>query len=290
MRTAVSDLQQIFHDDPPAIFIAWPKVARVVSAKFVGARRGRPRCHRAAIWQWRADRGSADQMRRITSRFVLLIASAAVAPLVLYGVISIFNLKTGTESYGQRGQSAARRSGRRKQIGQYMAHNTQCPEHRSGSSLRGINIEPWQQSRVLKDYVIDFPEFREITFFGCRRPRSSRRAASARHAYLFRIRRPWADADVFVAPLQLDEDDLPRTTIAVRVTPGGQEPGWVVGEIALEELWRTVDRVRVGPQGYALLVAEEQRLIAHGNPNKKRLVAATATPGTPRTPEQDFAA
>ncbi len=35
MRTAVSDLQQIFHDDPPAIFIAWPKVARVVSAKFV---------------------------------------------------------------------------------------------------------------------------------------------------------------------------------------------------------------------------------------------------------------
>ena len=35
IRTAVSDLQQIFHDDPPAIFIAWPKVARVVSTKFV---------------------------------------------------------------------------------------------------------------------------------------------------------------------------------------------------------------------------------------------------------------
>ena len=34
VRTAVSDLQQIFHDDPPAIFIFWPKVARVVSSKF----------------------------------------------------------------------------------------------------------------------------------------------------------------------------------------------------------------------------------------------------------------
>jgi peptide/nickel transport system substrate-binding protein len=33
-RTAVSDLQQILFDDPPAIFIAWPTVARVVSTKF----------------------------------------------------------------------------------------------------------------------------------------------------------------------------------------------------------------------------------------------------------------
>ena len=33
IRAAVGDLQQIFHDDPPAIFIAWPKTARVVSTK-----------------------------------------------------------------------------------------------------------------------------------------------------------------------------------------------------------------------------------------------------------------
>jgi peptide/nickel transport system substrate-binding protein len=33
IRAGVSDLQQIFHDDPPAIFIAWPKTARVVSSK-----------------------------------------------------------------------------------------------------------------------------------------------------------------------------------------------------------------------------------------------------------------
>ncbi len=47
VRTAVSDLQQIFHDDPPAIFIAWPKVARVVSTKFIVPEEGGPRCHRA---------------------------------------------------------------------------------------------------------------------------------------------------------------------------------------------------------------------------------------------------
>jgi ABC-type transport system substrate-binding protein len=35
IRSTVSDLQQILHDDPPAIFIAWPQVARAVSTKFV---------------------------------------------------------------------------------------------------------------------------------------------------------------------------------------------------------------------------------------------------------------
>jgi peptide/nickel transport system substrate-binding protein len=34
-RAAVSDFQQVLFDDPPAIFLAWPQVARVVSSRFV---------------------------------------------------------------------------------------------------------------------------------------------------------------------------------------------------------------------------------------------------------------
>jgi peptide/nickel transport system substrate-binding protein len=52
VRTTVSDLQQIFHDDPPAIFIAWPKVTRAVSAKFeVPGELGRDVV--STLWQWR---------------------------------------------------------------------------------------------------------------------------------------------------------------------------------------------------------------------------------------------
>jgi hypothetical protein len=48
----VGDLQQILHDDPPAIFIAWPKVTRAVSAKFdVSAERGRDVM--GGLWQWK---------------------------------------------------------------------------------------------------------------------------------------------------------------------------------------------------------------------------------------------
>ena len=42
-------------------------------------------------------RGTRCQMTRITSRFVLLIATAAVAPLVLYGLISVTHLRSGTQ-------------------------------------------------------------------------------------------------------------------------------------------------------------------------------------------------
>ena len=226
-------------------------------------------------------------MTRITSRFVLLIASAAMAPLVIYGVISILNLQAGTGDYVSTGnQRVATQVA--EQISQYIDHNARVLRS-VGLELRGINLQPWQQTRILKDYTIEFPEFREVTFFtiGGRMIASSRIGDPT-------LSVPDASnvgADgIFIAPMTLDEDGLPRTTLAVRVQPAGQEAGWVVGEIALEELWRTVDRVRVGQEGYALLLAEEQRLIAHGNPNKKRLVAASGTPSSSPSKEKAFAA
>ena len=36
-------------------------------------------------------------MRGVTARFVMLIATAAVAPLVVYGVVSILRLESGTK-------------------------------------------------------------------------------------------------------------------------------------------------------------------------------------------------
>src|SRR5262245_15187224 len=224
-------------------------------------------------------------MRRITSRFVLLIASAAIAPLVLYGVISIINLQAGTEQSVREGNLRVATQVA-EQIRQYIDHNTRVLKS-VGLELRGIDLEPWQQSRVLKDYVIDFPEFKEISFFSA----GGRLIATSRIGDAT-LTVPEASAigsdGIYVAPLQLDEDTLPRTTLAVRVTPAGQEAGFVVGEISLEELWRAVDRVRVGNEGFAMLLAEEQRLIAHGNPNKKHYVAAA--PGGRKIPEQLFAA
>jgi len=226
-------------------------------------------------------------MRRITSRFVLLIASAAVAPLLLYGVASILSLQQGTEQ-------SVREGNRRvalqvaEQIQQYIEHNQRVLKS-VGIELRTTGLEPWQRSRILKDYVLDFPEFREISFFT-----AGGRALATSRATEPKLSVPEAahvgQGGTYIAPLALDDDLLPTTTIAVRVVPYDQESGWVVGEIALEYLWRMVDKVQVGSQGYALVLAENQRLVAHGGSEGKRRIAATSAQSSADFNEQRFAA
>jgi signal transduction histidine kinase len=52
-----------------------------------------------------------------------------------------------------------------------------------------------------------------------------------------------------------------------------QSQGWLVGRLNLEELWRMVDRIRVGNHGYAMVVTAEGQLLAHGDPDEKSRVA-----------------
>lgn len=206
-------------------------------------------------------------MRRITSRFVLMIATAAVAPLLVYGVVSIWQLRSGTrESVREGNLRVAQQVATR--IDQYIKHNIRVLRA-VGLELRTTGMESWQRTRVLKDYVLDFPEFREITLFNAA---GEVVATSRLLTPRVTIPEPGVDvAGVHVAPVRVDDDLLPSTKIAVRTMPADNESGWVVGELSLEELWRTVDDIRVGNQGYALVLAEDDALIAHGKADGKRL-------------------
>ena len=60
-RAAVAELDRVFHDDPPAAFIAWQETSRAVSTRFdVGG--GENRDILANLWQWRPAANS--QARR----------------------------------------------------------------------------------------------------------------------------------------------------------------------------------------------------------------------------------
>jgi signal transduction histidine kinase len=226
-------------------------------------------------------------MRRITSRFVLLIAGAAIAPLVAYGVASLISLQRGTEQSVREGNLRVAREVA-SQMQQYIVHNQRVLRS-VALELRIAGIEEWQQERLLKDYVLDFPEFREISFFtGAGRLVATSRAGAA--SLSIPDEASVDSKGLYISPLTLDADGLPTTTIAIRIRPAEQEPAWVVGEIALEELWRTVRRIRVAQEGYALLLGEDQRVIAHGNPDQNRLVALSNTPGADRTAVQNFGA
>jgi signal transduction histidine kinase len=214
-------------------------------------------------------------MRRLTGQFVLLIATAAILPLVGYGLVSVTSLRSGTEqSVSEGNQAVARQVAAR--IALYFENNVRVLGS-IGSELSGTQLKPWQQTRMLRDHVLDFPEFREISVFDA----AGRRVATSRVTTSTLSIPDSASAraggrSYYVATPTDDADALPTTTIAVPLRGPGQEPGWIVAEMSLEELWRTVDNIRVGATGYALLIDEQQKLLAYGNPNGKALIASGA--------------
>jgi signal transduction histidine kinase len=218
-------------------------------------------------------------MRRITSRFVMLIATAAVAPLVIYGIVSIRSLRAGTEESVRQGNIRIAEQVA-TQLKLYIDNAARILRS-VGQELGGTDQALWQQSRILKNLVLEFPEFREISLFD----------ASGRLVATSRVGEPEAivpsssghvTEGVEVAPIFQDDDNLPTTDLALRLSAGAEAGGWLVARISLEELWRFVDRVRVGQQGYALVISEDFRLVAHGNPNEKRFVALPADPNNQR--------
>jgi len=211
-------------------------------------------------------------MRGVTARFVMLIATAAVAPLVVYGVVSIKQLQSGTErSVTEGNRQVATQAA--EQIKQYIENNQRVLRS-LGAELRAPELQDWQRSRMLRDYVLDFPEFREISLLD----RTGAVLATSSFSNSAATVPPAASVtgDLYVSPLRLDDDFLPTATLGVSTTTAHSGRTWIVGEIALEELWRMVDRIRVGSHGYASLLSESGVLVAHGNPDKKRQIAVAA--------------
>lgn len=209
-------------------------------------------------------------MIHIRGRVALLVATAAVLPLLVFALVSVGSLRTGTRQSVVAGnmQLATRAA---EQIEQYIAHAIATLQA-LGADLQGTALETWQQERILRNYVLAFPAFRELALFdaGGRLVATSRLTPS-------RLALPpppaFDERGIALSPITIDDDLLPRATVAVRVPAAGGSAGWVAAELRLEEMWRLVDRLRVGRQGYALLVDGQGRLLAHGHPDQKALVA-----------------
>ncbi len=201
---------------------------------------------------------------------MLLLAAAGILPLVVYGAVSIFSLRDATRRSVITGnENVARRVA--EQIGLYVQTNVDILQSVAGN-LTDTNLARWQQDRILKNAVLDFPEFREITLYDA----AGAQLASSRVGQS-KIQFPQSGtsfgSNITLSPIGIDDDFLPTAVVGIKLAQLGQNAGSLVGEISLEEMWRMVDRIRVGDQGYALVVAANGQLIAHGNSNEKPRVA-----------------
>jgi signal transduction histidine kinase len=210
------------------------------------------------------------RIRHIATRFALLLGIAAVVPLVAYGVVSILSLQRGTrQSVIGGNENVAVRAA--EEIRRYVVTNAELLKGLA-ADLQDTGLTQHQQDQILKNYVLQFREFRELTLFDETGSTiaSSRvgkpRVAIPKNAGL-------ALNGVMMSPIRVDDDMLPTSTFAIPLTRLNEPAGWLVGEFRLEEMWRMVDQIRIGDHGFAMVVAPDGALIAHGDPDKKALVA-----------------
>ncbi len=214
------------------------------------------------------------KIRHIATRFALLVGVAAVVPLLAYGVVSILSLQRGTrQSVVNGNQNVAVRAA--EEIRRYVVTNAELLKALA-ADLEDTGLDRRQQDQILKNYVLQFREFREITLFD----EQGAMIASSR------IGKPRVvipkDAQltingVSMSPIRVDEDLLPTSVFAIRLARLNQPAGWLAGEFSLEEMWRMVDQIRIGEHGFAMVVAPGGELVAHGDPDKKALVAQMRT-------------
>ena len=212
------------------------------------------------------------KIRHISTRFALLLAAAAIVPLLAYGLVSILSLQRGTRASVVNGnQNVAVRAA--EEIRRYVVTNAELLKALS-ADLQDTGVNQHQQDQILKNYVLQFREFREISLFD----EQGAMIASSRVGKP-RVVIPKAGGltidGVAMSAIRVDEDQLPTSVFSIRLTRLGQPAGWLAGEFSLEEMWRMVDQIRIGDHGYAMVIAPGGELVAHGDPDKKALVAQT---------------
>ena len=191
-------------------------------------------------------------------------------PLVAYGIWSLVTLQRGTRDSVVTGNlNVATRAA--EEIRRYIVGDAEILKALA-ADLQNIGLTQSQQDRVLKNYALQFLEFRELTLFDeSGQLVATSRATAPRVAIPSKL--PPAVDGVAMSPIRVDDDLLPTTTFAIHLTRLNQPSGWLIGEFSLEQMWRMVDEIRIGAHGYALVVAPDGALVAHGNPDKKTLVA-----------------
>jgi len=210
------------------------------------------------------------RIRHIATRFAIVLAIAAMLPLVAYGLWSLITLQRGTrESVVTGNLNVATRAA--EEIRRYIVGDAEILKALA-ADLQDTGLLQRQQEHILQNYSLQFREFRELTLFDeSGKVIATSRTSTPRVAIPSTL--PPAVDGVAMTPIRVDEDLLPTTTFAIHMTRLNQPSGWLVGEFSLEQMWRMVDEIRIGAHGYALVVAPDGALVAHGNPDKKALVA-----------------
>jgi two-component system NtrC family sensor kinase len=200
---------------------------------------------------------------------IILLVSAALVPLVLFGIFSIMTSRAANyRSVSEGNLNVAKRAA--DQIELYVQNGIQILKG-IAENVNRIRLEPWQKETIIKNYVINFEQFHEIYV-------TDRKGMQAATTDLgAELTDKSKDPAVITAlkgeahrsTVYISDQLVPMMTISVPIIRLNEVDGVVVGIIDLVDMWNLVDSIRIGHQGFSFVISEGGMLIAHGRDDAK---------------------
>ena len=209
----------------------------------------------------------------ITRRMALLVTTAAMLPLLFFGIVAGWTLRSTTSRSVMESHAAI--AARAAEAIDLYLRSTQRLVESAGAELMGTGLTQEQQRRVLFNHVTTMREIRSLTLYDAT---GQAVATSDLGAGTPPPLTELPQAPVTLLPVDLDAAQLPRTRFTLRLDQ--ELAPYLVAELRLEELWNVVDNVKVGTSGNAFLVDDKGRIIADGRPRGKSRIARGEGIGT----------
>ena len=227
-------------------------------------------------------------MKKISSKLILLLILSSLAPLLLFGIISILSSRnTAYKSISEGNLNVALRAS--EQIDLYATNGIRIL-NAIAQNINRTNLNDWQKETIIKNYVNNFAEFESISVTD----RTGRIVVtselvgvleneSATEAFLTVSKPPSylspqmgeekgggiLKREVYKSEVFISDNLVPLMTIAVPIIRLNEFEGMITGEINLTNMWRLVDSIRIGNSGFAFVVSKSGLLIAHGDSSSK---------------------
>jgi len=208
-------------------------------------------------------------MKRISTKLIILLVSAALIPLVLFGIFSIMASRTATyRSVSEGNLNVARRGA--DQIELYVDNGIQILKG-IAENVNRTHLEAWQKETIIKNYVINFEQFHEIYLTD----RKGMQVATTDLGVELADRSKdtavitGLKGKTYRSAVCISDQLVPTMTIALPIIHLNEVNGAVVAVIDLVDMWNLVDSIRIGQHGFAFVISKEGMLMAHGRDDAK---------------------
>lgn len=208
-------------------------------------------------------------MKKISLKLIILLLLSSLIPMLIFGIISIITSKEVNYrviTYGN--LSTARRAA--DQIDQYISNSISILKALS-ENISKADLKAWQIERMLKNYILEFERFNEISLFDL----NGRSIATSRFNVADSLR-PSDEArqmvlkgEIYRSRVFVSEDLTPIMLLGLPIKRLNKIDGIMVARLNLVAMWDLVDGIKIGQDGYAFVASKDGRLIAHGSGDAK---------------------